>query len=150
MKFCPNCGTQLEEGALSCPGCGAAFTVQPAAPVYVDPTDHTGEFDPADISENKVFAMLPYLLSVVGVIVALLAKTDSRYAAFHVRQYLKICVCQVLVTIISAVLVFTLIVPIAGLICELILLVVDVICFVQVCEGKAREPAIVKRFRFLK
>ncbi len=151
MKFCPNCGAQLEEGAAGCPSCGAVFVAQPApAAVYVDPTDHTSEFDAADISENKVFAMLPYLLSVVGVIIALLAKTESRYTAFHVRQSLKIFICQALVGIISAVLAITIIVPLAGAVCEIILLVVQIICFFQVCAGRAKEPAIVNRLGFLK
>ncbi len=151
MKFCPNCGAQLEEGAAGCPSCGAVFVAQPApAAVYADPTDHTAEFDAADISENKVFAMLPYLLSVVGVIIALLAKTESRYTAFHVRQSLKIFICQALVGILSAVLAITLIVPLAGAVCEIILLVVQIICFFQVCAGRAKEPAIVNRLGFLK
>ena len=70
MKFCPNCGTQLEEGAASCPSCGAVFAA-PAPAVYVDPADHTAEFDPADISQNKVFAMLPYVMGIIGVVIAL-------------------------------------------------------------------------------
>lgn len=30
-KFCPNCGTQVTDNAVNCPGCGVAF-VQPSAP----------------------------------------------------------------------------------------------------------------------
>ncbi len=153
MKYCPNCGAQLEEGAASCPSCGAFFVAQPSAapaPVYGDLTDHTAEFDPADISENKVFAMLPYLLSLVGVVIALLARNGSKYTDFHIRQSLKIFICQAFVAMVSAILAITLIVPLAGAICEIILLVVQIICFFQVCAGKAKEPAIVNRFGFLK
>ncbi len=150
MKFCPNCGAQLEEGATSCPGCGAVFVTQPASAAYADPTDHTAEYDAADVSENKIFAMLPYLLSVVGVIIALLGKKESPYVAFHVRQALKIFICQTLVGILSAVLAITVIVPLAGVVCEIILLVVQIICFFQVCAGRAKEPAIVYRLGFLK
>ena len=152
MKFCPNCGSPLEEGAVSCPNCGDPLTMQaaPAPAPYVDPTDHTDEFEASDISDNKVIAMLPYLLGVVGLIVALLAKGTSPYANVHVRQYLKICVCEAIITICSAVLCWTILVPIAGAVCVVILLVVRIICFFQICKGQAKEPAIVCKLGFLK
>lgn len=69
-----------------------AVPPQPAfAPAY-DPYDHTAEFDPKDISDNKVFAMLCYLMDFIGIIVALLATHSSKYTMFHVRQALKITV----------------------------------------------------------
>ena len=150
MKFCPNCGSPLEEGAVTCAKCGETLNVQAAPVPYVDPTDHTGEFEAADISDNKVVAMLPYLMGVVGLIIALLARSDSPYAKFHIRQYLKICVCEAIIAICSAVLCWTFLVPIAGGICVIILLVVRVICFFQICKGQAKEPAIVSKLGFLK
>lgn len=117
---------------------------------YVDPKDHTGEFEAQDISNNKVLAMSAYLLGVVGVIIALLASRESAYVAFHVRQALKISICTTLVGLITAVLCWTVIVPIAGAICSVILLVVRIISFVQVCKGQAKEPAIIGSFGFLK
>ena len=33
---------------------------------YVDPKDHSTEFDGKDIAEHKLFAMLPYLLGILG------------------------------------------------------------------------------------
>lgn len=116
---------------------------------YIDPKDHTAEFTPQDISEHKVFAMLPYLLGTIGIIIALLAAKDSDYIMFHVRQALKITVCTVLVGIITAVLFWTVIVPIAAAVCAIILLVVKIICFFQVCSGKAKEAAIISSFGFL-
>lgn len=149
MKFCPNCGTQLEEGAGNCPNCGAVFA-QPAPVAYADPTDHTMEFDAGDISENKVYAMLPYVMGILGVIIALIAHNSSDYAAFHVRQFLKLAICEALVGIIAAVLAITIIVPIAAGICLIILLVIRIICFFQVCKGEAKEPALVNKLGFLK
>ena len=152
MKFCPNCGSPLEPDAVSCPNCGDPLTQQavPAPTPYVDPTDHTGEYDAADVSENKVIAMLPYVLGIVGLVIALLVRSDSPYAGFHVRQYLKICICEAITAILSAVLCWTILVPIAGGVCVLILLVVRVICFFQICKGQAKEPAIVCKLSFLK
>ena len=40
---------------------------------YYDPKDHTAEFDAKDISDNKVMAMLPYLMGTIGIIIALIA-----------------------------------------------------------------------------
>lgn len=119
-------------------------------PVYADPKDHTAEFDAKDISDNKVIAMLPYLMNVVGVIIALLAAKESPYIAFHVRQALKISVTAVLIGIVTLVLCWTIIVPILAGICMLVLLVVNIICFFRVCSGKAIEAPIVSSFGFLK
>ena len=89
----------------------------PSQPNYVPAFDHTAEFDPKDISDNKVFAMLGYLLGIFGIIISLLASRTSEYTMFHVRQALKFM---------------------AG-----VLGVIKIICFFQICQGKAKEP-----FRF--
>ena len=151
MKFCPNCGTQMEDNAAFCPKCG----VQPnAAPnvtyAPVDPYDHTAEFDPQDISDNKVYAMLVYLMGTIGIIIALLAAQNSRFVAFHVRQALKIVAVNLLMGIISAVLIWTLIVPFAAGVMAVVLWVIKIICFFQVCSGKAKEPAIIRSLGFMK
>lgn len=52
--------------------------------------------------------------------------------------------------IVSAVLAFTFIVPIAGAVCIAILFVVRIICFFQVCSGKAKDAAIIGKLPFLK
>lgn len=150
---CSKCGTQLAEGAGFCPNCGTPTAGGPqpqAQTVYADPADHTAEFDAKDISDNKVFAMLPYLMGVVGVIIALLASNESKYARFHVRQALKLDVVAILLGIAAVALCWTCIgAPICG-IAEVVLLVIRIICFFQVCKGKAKEPAIIKDLKFLK
>lgn len=112
-----------------------------------DPYDHTAEFDPKDISDNKVFAMLCYLMDFIGIIVALLATHSSKYTMFHVRQALKI-------TVVSILSVFVLIIPFLGWIAfpilQGILWVIKIISFFQICSGKAKEPAIIRSFGFLR
>ena len=153
MKNCNRCGTQLEDNALFCPACGASQNgtqgAQYAAPA-VDIYDHTAEFDRKDISDNKVFAMLCYLLPVFGIIIALIASHDSAYARFHVRQALKFEVVNALLAICSVVLFWTIIVPIAAGICYLIIFVLKIICFFQICAGSAKEPAIIRSLGFLR
>ncbi|MCM1539379.1 MAG: zinc ribbon domain-containing protein, partial [bacterium] len=55
----------------------------------VMPYDHTGEFHPQDISDNKAISMLVYLFGWLGVIICSLIAKDSPYAAFHLRQSIK-------------------------------------------------------------
>ncbi len=120
-------------------------------PVYVaDPYDHTAEFTAKDISDNKVIAMLVYLLGTMGIIIALLGAHSSPYAAFHVRQALKFTVIYVLMGIITVFLCWTLIVPLAALLAILVLFVVKIICFFSICKGQAKEPPIIRSFGFLR
>ena len=155
MKFCPNCHLSYDDSANVCGQCGGPLQVIPQQyrqqpQVAYDPSDHTAEFSAQDISDNKVFAMLPYLMSFIGVIIALLAAPSSPYTMFHVRQGLKICVTEILLGVCAAVLAITIIVPIAAGVCMLILLVIEIICFFRVCKGQAKEPPIIKNLSFLK
>lgn len=94
MKVCTNCHLSFPDSASHCTQCGAPLTTVADQPG--DPLDHTAEFDPADISANKVFALIPYLMGWVGVIITLLASSSSPYAGFHVRQALKIQIAALL------------------------------------------------------
>lgn len=114
------------------------------------PWDHTKEFDPQDISDNKVIAMLVYLLGVPGIIIALLGSNHSPYARFHLRQALKFLVIETLLLMVVLVLCWTLIVPIVGGLFECVLIVVKIICFFSICNGQAKEPPIIRSFGFLK
>lgn len=118
--------------------------------VYTDPYNHNGEFDKADISKNKVFAMLPYLTGWIGVIVALIASRESKYVGFHVRQALKLSVTKTLLGIIALVLCWTIIAPIVAGVMIVILWVVQIISFFSVCSGNAVEAPIVRGLGFLK
>lgn len=168
MKQCPNCKNQIDDNAAFCTVCGVRFdSVQPQqgfnqnqgaynmppqggyAPQY-DPYNHTAEFDAKDISENKVLAMMVYLLGIVGIIVAMIGRKDSPYAAFHVHQAMKFVVVDALLAICTLVLFWTCIVPIAASILEVVLLVVKIICVFQVGSGKAKEPVIIRSLGFLK
>lgn len=175
MKFCPNCNTEAEDNAAFCNVCGASFNntnfnssnynntdfnnFDPNAsanPMYTQPFpmapdyDHTAEFDANDIAENKIYAMLVYLSGLIGIVIALLAKKDSEYVMFHVKQSVKIMVVNALLSLASVVLAVTFIVPIAASIAITVLTVVKIICFFDVCKGKAKEPAIIRSISFFK
>ena len=143
--FCKNCGAHQGQQTAGVYG----QPVSGCAPAY-DPYDHTAEFDARDISDNKVFAMLGYLLGTLGIIIALLASRASDYTMFHVRQALKFTVVNLLMLICTALLFWTLIVPIAYGIMAAVLWVIKIICFFQICSGKAKEPAIIRSLKFLR
>lgn len=166
MKNCPNCNTQCDDQVQFCPGCGCSF-VQAPPPAYaapapvVDPFDHTAEFDAKDISDNKVISMLVYLMGAIGIVIALLASSNSAYAGFHVRQALKITVVEILAPIAVAVCAIINIIPFLGWFVfalvmiaygalSVALLVAKIIAFFQICKGKAVEPIIIRNLTFLK
>lgn len=164
MKICPKCQTQLDDNAMFCTNCGTQFAApngqqapnynayQPpyaGTPTY-DPYDHTAEFDPKDISDNKVMSMLVYLMGWIGIIIALLGSHSSPYAAFHVRQALKFTVVNALMLICTLLLFWTILVPIAYGVMSIVFFVIKIICFFQICSGKAKEPAIIRSLGFLK
>ena len=93
-----------------------------------------------------------YLTSIVGVIIALLVNKnqDSPYLKFHMRQVLNIFVLETLVSLLTALLCWTCIVPFAGGICLTVLLVVTAICFIKTAQDKSIEAPIVRNFKFLK
>ncbi len=162
MKVCPKCQSQLNDNADFCTSCGSLVgksNNQKYEPIqsqpqpvhnFYDRYDHTNEFEESDISNNKVFAMLVYLTGWIGIIVALLASNKSSYVGFHVRQALKFTVIEILVGIITALFFWTFIIPIVCGIFFLVLFVIKIICFFQICGGKAKEPYIIRNFTFLK
>ncbi|MCR5108188.1 MAG: zinc-ribbon domain-containing protein [Lachnospiraceae bacterium] len=156
MKTCPNCGAQVDDSNVFCHVCGTNIdNPQMVAKNIVPEWDHTAEFDAKDISDNKVVAMLMYLTGLTGTllyfaILWLIGKTGSEYLAFHVKENFKLSLIETIVLIISLFLCWTIIVPIAGVIFELVLMVVRVIAFVQVAKNEAKEVAIIRNFKFLK
>lgn len=175
MKFCNNCGATLNDDATFCTSCGNPIAgAGHAAPAYapapgyaphtyapVDPFDHTSEFDPKDISENKVICMLIYLNGWIGMLIALLLAGTSKYVSYHLRQALKFQVVSILIPLVLGIGAIINIIPflgwivyglaaLAGLVMTGIMFVLKIICFFQICKGQAKEPAIIRNLKFLK
>ena len=159
MKICPNCGAQIEDSNIFCTVCGtnvenpaaSAQNTVSARPAW----DHTDEFHPKDVHDNKVVAMIMYLSGVYGTLICfavlwMLGKSKSNYLAFHVRENFKITLVNTLLGIFAVVFVWTIIIPILAMICALILLVLRFVCFVQVAKNQSKEVAIIRNFGFLR
>lgn len=166
MKICPNCRTQVSDDAIFCPVCGTAMDsmsnfhtanqpphVEPnPVPVFTpapDPFDHTADFRTTDIQEHKLVCMLVYLLDFIGVFLALSQNRSSDYVRFHIRQSMKFTVVEILLVLATALLCWTVIVPIVGSVALFVLMVIKFISFVQVCQNKAKEPVLIRSLSFL-
>lgn len=148
MKTCANCGAQLDDSNSFCTVCGSPLEESaPAAPETAERTANTSQ---DDLAKNKIFGILVYVASLLGIIVALLAAPDSPFVRFHVRQAVKLTICEAIVALASVLLAWTVIVPIAGAVAGVILAVVSIICLVNACKGLTKEPPIVKNIGFLK
>ena len=151
VKICSKCGARMQDDCQFCAECGAPVNQAPrtATYLYTSSYDHTSEFNSYDISQNKVLAIACYLMGIPGIIIALLGSNQSPYAAFHVRQALKFSITNILLLLIGMIFIWTLILPIACVICYLVLSVIRIICFFSACMGRAKEPAIIRSLPFL-
>ena len=121
MAFCKHCGSQLPDGALSCPACGAPSDQQQqqqAAPGNAQQTtqqtepkeavtfgnakDCTEDFDPADLSSSNKWA---YILSYLWILffLPLLVCPNSKVGKFHANQGLVLLIFSAAVWVISAI-----------------------------------------------
>ena len=101
------------------------------------------EFDPQDISSNKVMAVLSYLG--ILVLIPLLAAKDSKYARFHVNQGLILLICAVVSFAVS---------KIPGLafiawILNLAILILAVIGIINAVKGQAKELPYIGKYKIL-
>ena len=94
--------------------------------------------------------MCCYLLGPVGVIIGLLAARDSRFLRFHIRQSLGFVILNVILSLVMGLLVWTILVPIAGGVLMAILLVVRAAAFMDAARGKAVDAWLLRSFSFLK
>lgn len=174
MKQCPNCRNQITDEAVFCPICGTSISAYhsfpepyppqhqaevppyqtgnpyPAPPVKVNPYDHTALFETSDIAEHKNWCMLLYLLDFIGIALVLLAKHESEYIRFHMTQAVKYTVLEALLAFISVLFSWTVVAPFLCAAALIVLTVLKFISFLQVCNGKAVEPAIVRSLKFLR
>ena len=177
MAFCPNCGTQLEDGKRFCPNCGTQIEAPaaPPAPSFDDgpvqaapapevehepqaapaaadfsskvaqinnTPDSTGDFDPNDVKNNKVFAVLAYFG--ILVLIPILAAKDSPYARYHANQGLTLFILDIIVIILGRIVGFL------GTIGGLIVFILFIIGIVNAAQGRAKELPVIGKFRLLK
>ncbi len=122
-----------------------------------DMKDHTSEFDPQDIENNKVMALLAYLSWLV--LIPLFAAKDSKFARFHCNQGIVLAIAElalnfVVFPILSAILGG---VPVVGLLISIVsglvglcFFVLSVIGIINAVQGQAKELPVIGGFKILK
>lgn len=111
--------------------------------------DSTGAFNPNDISNNKVMAILAYFG--ILVLVPLLAAKESPFARFHANQGLVLFVASIICWIVAAVL--SSISSWLGLIGTILYIVIGVLAIIGIINaatGKAKQLPLIGGIQLIK
>ena len=113
--------------------------------------DHTDEFDPSDIEQNKFMAVLAYLSWLV--LIPLFAAKESRFARFHCNQGIVLAIAELIVWVLYGILRN---IPLIGWIFSLVRWVISLVCLVMAVigilnavSGKAKDLPVIGSFRIL-
>ena len=134
MKYCPHCGAEIADDVRFCPTCGKETVV------VVTNTDP--QFDPQDIADNRIMAMLGYLS--MGVL-PMLGCRNSAFAMHHVNQALWIFIGSMLCSLAAGILAFTFIIPILAGIALIVLFVFEIMGIVRALKGSGKYLPFVKK-----
>lgn len=99
MNTCKHCGNPMEDAAKFCSFCGTACETEASA-VHAEPIPaYDSEFDAQDIASNKGLAVLAYL----GILFLIpwFAAPNSKFARFHAKQGLLLCIADMVYLILS-------------------------------------------------
>lgn len=126
--------------------------------------DTTSQYDPRDIADNKIMAVLAYL-GILVLIPMFAAPKNSRYARFHVRQGFNLFLCDIAVSVISILLSFIkvtryiwgipyrttpgIVVFISWLI-SIPVLILTIIGIINAVQGKAKELPVIGKYQIIK
>ncbi len=109
----------------------------------LDTPDTTAEYDPTDIENNKVMAILAYIG--ILVLVPVLAAKESKFARFHANQGLVLFIVSIILGALANI-------PLIGWAFSLLNIVTFVFCvlgIVNAATGKAKELPIIGSIKIL-
>ena len=114
--------------------------------------DTTAEYDPNDIEQNKVMALLAYLS--ILVLIPIFAAPRSKFARFHVNQGIVLAIAEVIASILAGILTS---IPFIGWLFGIVFGLIDLAAFIlavlgilNAVNGKAKELPFIGKFRLLK
>jgi len=119
--------------------------------------DITNQFDPQDISQNKVMAVLAYFG--ILVLIPIFAAKESKFARFHSNQGLILLILGIALSIISSILstiLFSIsyklmwIMGIISFAIWVIIAVFFVLGVINAAKGRAKELPLIGHFKLLK
>ena len=140
MATCQKCGAQIPDGATTCPACGAPVGNDVNAKIQQlnNTADYTSQMDPADIEQNKVFAILSYFW--ILWLIPLLAAKESKFARFHANQGLVLFIASIICGI----------VPILGWLLSIVVLVFAIMGIVSAVQGQAKDLPLIGKIKLIK
>lgn len=143
--FCSNCGKQVAPGTAFCDGCGAPMTQQPQmqqSQMQQPQMQQSSSRGLAILSYFGLLALIPYLAN----------KDNDPFVAFHAKQGLNLAIIELIFTVISTVIgsfIGGIVSFVAGLVPTLFL-VLQIVGFVYVLQGKMQELPIVSGIKIIK
>ena len=154
MAYCKNCGQMINEGAAFCANCGAPVEAQPTQQQAVTPTVG-GD---ADVQSNRGIAWLSY--AGLLFLVPMLARKNSEYCRFHVKQGIALFGLEVaytitkilLMVIIGAIFRFSVVYVVFNTLFNLVYIlftVLTIIGIVNAATGKKVELPIIGKIPFI-
>jgi len=94
--------------------------------------------------DSKLFAFLATFLSIIGFIIALIAKRDNKYVMFYAKQSLVIFIIAIIAGVIGKILLF---IPIIGWIINfalnVIMFILWLVSWIYAISGKEKDVAVV-------
>ena len=148
MALCNKCGQQIDDNVQTCPYCGAPNGVAGNAQNFVNnftnTADSTAQFDPQDIQDNKVMALLAYLGFLF--LIPLLAAPNSKFARYHANQGLVLFILEAITSVISFIPFGWIISGILGIFG----LVLTIIGIVNAANGQAKQLPLIGGITILK
>ncbi len=168
MALCSKCGVEIPEEKTLCANCeanseknvgdNAAEVINDAVDklkTLNNTADFSGEYNAADVANNKIFAILSYIF--ILFIVPLIAAPKSKFARFHANQGIVLFIAEVILSvalsIVQAIIGWTflgIILDVIGMIIGLAELALMIIGIVNAATGKAKELPIIGKIRILK
>lgn len=168
MSFCKNCGSNIPDSATFCSSCGtpveaqatAQQTVNTQPQQYQSPVQQPMNSDAVDAQSNKAMGILAYF----GILflIPLFAAKESKFAQFHARQGLTLCVFDVAyyiaASIIRAILwnalpwtMLGVYYTISGLlsVAGIFFLVLAIIGIVNAAKGESKELPLIGKIDFI-
>lgn len=145
MNYCGKCGNLLTENEKYCPSCGARVQDSEqsfdSAADASDKREHTAEFDPQDMAENKYLAAICYL-GILFMLIAVLVKPNSKFVKFHANQSLLVQLAAAALSVAAAVPIAGLIVLVLSPFAAIALFVFAIMGAVWALQSRARELPI--------
>lgn len=104
MKYCSQCGAQMDDAAVFCPTCGYRFGEgqQQWAPPPVGNRSGFAQDEARDAADHKAHAILGYFG--ILILVPILSAKDSPFAKFHANQSLWLIIAGIALSVITSIL----------------------------------------------